>query len=71
MSVLPLWLLSSRVPACHPDKNSIIVPCVPWGQVPALGEGSAGCQDCSQLGTAQVPGIKPINRLSLSVSWGW
>uniref|UniRef100_A0A8B9RRX3 Maestro heat-like repeat family member 1 n=1 Tax=Accipiter nisus TaxID=211598 RepID=A0A8B9RRX3_9AVES len=58
---------------CHPDKNSVIVPCVPWRQVPALGEGSAGCQDCSHFllmcfrcflqGLASCFGICAINHL--------
>lgn len=38
--------------------------------VPAPGEGSAGCQGCAQLGTAQMFGIKPIIGLFSSVSWG-
>lgn len=42
----------------------------PWRGVPAPGEGSAGCQGCAQLGTAQMFGIKPIIGLFSSVSWG-
>lgn len=52
-------------------EDDLLVPVIPWRPPLLRGEGSVGCRGCSQLGTAQVPGIKPTTRLSRSVSRGW